>query len=1338
MTRVTARERSPYRTAIGEERQHRMRSGRSRRTLTRPLLAALVALGLTVPASAFAHAETGGSWHGPAFTTSFEAGQPQPGWTSTAENDAHGRPMVAGVTAGTLPLLPGSVKDRITAVTASAENAPNESAAKAADEDPSTKWLTFAATGWLRYQLSEDVTVRKYALTSANDFPDRDPKDFALQGSADGSTWTTVDSRTGQTFAGRFASKVYEVATPGAYRYYRLNVTGNNGSDGTQLADLVLSDGSPAPTPVPGMTTEVGSGPSSGPNVRANTGFTGVRALEYAGTHTAAGAVHAWNKLYDVHIPVARDTQLSYDIFPELTGGDLRYPSTYVSVDLHFTDGTYLSRLRRPAQDGNGVVLAPKAQGASKTLYAAQWNSVASTIGEVAAGKTADRILLGYDDPAGGTQPGATTQFKGWVDDLTIGAAPQRNRSASFAQHVDTRRGTNSSGSFSRGNNLPLAAVPNGFNFYTPVTDAGSDSWEYSYVGQNNADNLPALQALGISHEPSPWMGDRDMFQVMPSAASGTPDLDRTKRALTFEHSGEVAQPHYYGVTFTNGMKAEIAPADHSAVFRFTFTGDTGDLLFDNVDNNGGLTLDPAEGTLDGWSEHRSGSSAGATRMYVHAEFDQAPTAAAKVTGQGRDNVTGYAGFDTSAHKTVTMRVATSFISADQAKKNLALEIPAGTSFDTVKRYAERQWNAKLGKVEVQGATDDQLTTLYSNLYRMNLYPNSGYENTGTAARPVYRYASAFSTGAASTPTQTGAKVVDGKVYVNNGFWDTYRSEWPAYSLLESKTAGELANGFVQQYKDGGWTARWSSPGYSDSMTGTSADVSFADAYAKGVTGFDAKAAYDAAVKNATVVPTSSGVGRKGLSTSIFTGYTNTATDGSVSWSLDGYINDYGIGTMAARLATDPKTPAAERGRYKEESAYFLARAQNYTNLFNKGVGFFEGRKPDGTWRVTDSAFDPQQWGNEYTETNAFNYGFTVPQDPAGLASLYGGKQGLEKQLDTFFATQETASGDAGGYGGTIHEMLEARDVRMGELGMSNQPSFGIPYMYDYAGAPAKTQAAVREIQQRLFTGSSIGQGYPGDEDNGATSTWQIFSALGFYPLQTGSGNYVIGSPLFTKATVHLDNGKDITVKAPNNSRSNVYVQSLKVNGKSWDKVYLTQAQLSAGATLDFTMGAKPSTWGTGKNAVPASLTPAGGTPDPLTDTTGPGLGAASAAGGTDVSGLFDNTSATQANLPGTTAAVTYAYDGGAKQRAAFYTLTSGSTAAAQDPKSWQLQGSTGGGHWKTLDTRTGQAFTDRLQTRPFEIAHPGAYTSYRLVVTANNGSQETTSLAEVELLAHR
>ncbi|MEE4540630.1 GH92 family glycosyl hydrolase [Streptomyces sp. V4-01] len=1078
-----------------------------------------------------------------------------------------------------------------------------------------------------------------------------------------------------------------------------------------------------------GMTTGVGSGPASGPDIKPNVGFTGLKALQYSGTHTAGGGVWAWDKLYNVSIPVTQNLQLSYEIFPELTRNDLNYPSTYAAVDLHFTDGTYLSELSGPAVDQNGVNISPKAQGTGKILYANQWNRVASTIGTVAAGKTIDRILLGYDDTQGTAN---TTQFKGWVDDITLGAATP-NTAASFAQHVDTRRGTNASGSFSRGNNLPLTAVPNGFNFYTPVTDAGSSSWEYSYASQNNGDNLPTLQALGISHEPSPWMGDRDLFQVMPSAATGTPDLNRGNRALAFSHADETAQPHYYGVTFKNGIKAEIAPADHSAEFRFTFTGGNGDLLFDNTSNDGGLTLN-SDGTLDGYSDTSIGNGAGATRMFVHAEFDRTPTAAAKVTGQGRDNVTGYAKFDTSSNKTVTMRIATSFISLDQAKRNLSLEIPAGTSFDTVKNAAEQQWNAKLGKVEVQGASDDQLTTLYSDLYRMNLYPNSGYENTGTAAAPVYKYASPFSGATGSTTsTQTGAKIVSGKVYVNNGFWDTYRTEWPAYSLLESTTAGQLADGFVQQYKDGGWTTRWSSPGYADQMTGTSSDVAFADAYAKGAA-FDAKAAYDAAVKNATVVPTSAGVGRKGLDTSEFTGYTNTGQGGSISWSLDGYINDYGIGTMAAKLAADPATSATDRKKYQDESAYFLGRARNYTTVFNKNVGFFEGRTSSGAWRVADGSFDPQQWGNEYTETNAWNYAFTVPQDPNGLQSLYGGRAGLEAKLDAFFTTQETAVGDTGGYGGTIHEMIEARDVRIGELGMSNQPSFGIPYMYDYAGAPSKTQAVVRQIQQRLFTGSSIGQGYPGDEDNGATSTWQIFSALGFYPLQVGSDNYVIGSPLFTKATVHLDNGHDIVVNAPDNNRDNVYVQSLKVNGQDYTKPYLTGAQLTAGATLDFTMGSSPSSWGAADTTMPDQLTAAGQAPQPLGDTTGPGRGSASASDGTNVSGLFDDTSGSRVTFSNATPTVTYSYSGGAKQQATFYTLTS-ATNAAQDPKSWTLQGSTDGSNWTTLDTRTNESFPNRLQTRPFKITTPGSYSGYRLVVSAGNGDSRT-ALAEVELLA--
>ncbi|MFC7584328.1 GH92 family glycosyl hydrolase [Nonomuraea antimicrobica] len=451
--------------------------------------------------------------------------------------------------------------------------------------------------------------------------------------------------------------------------------------------------------------------------------------------------------------------------------------------------------------------------------------------------------------------------------------------------------------------------------------------------------------------------------------------------------------------------------------------------------------------------------------------------------------------------------------------------------------------------------------------------------------------------------------MADGKVYVNNGFWDTYRTTWPAYALLTPEAAGEMVDGFVRQYEDGGWIARWSSPGYADLMVGTSSDVAFADAYLKGVGGFDAEKAYEAAVKNATVAPPTRHVGRKGLPTSVFLGYTSVESTGeAMSWALDGYINDFGIANMAKALAE--RATGAERARYLEEHEYFRNRALNYVHLFDPAAGFFQGRAADGSFRRTPDAYDPRTWGFDYTETNGWNMAFHVPQDGRGLANLYGGADALAAKLDTFFATPETAL-FPGSYGGIIHEMREARDVRMGQYGHSNQPSHHIPYMYDYAGQPWKTQAKVREALSRLYLGSEIGQGYPGDEDNGEMSAWQIFGALGFYPLQMGSPAYAIGSPLFDKATVRLENGKKLVIRARDNSARNVYVQGLKVNGKAYGKTYLPHELITKGGELEFEMGPRPSRWGTGKDAAPPSITRDDRVPAPLHDVTGPGRGTA-------------------------------------------------------------------------------------------------------------------------------
>ncbi|HYJ67072.1 MAG TPA: GH92 family glycosyl hydrolase, partial [Nocardioidaceae bacterium] len=831
----------------------------------------------------------------------------------------------------------------------------------------------------------------------------------------------------------------------------------------------------------------------------------------------------------------------------------------------------------------------------------------------------------------------------------------------------------------------------------------------------------------------SPWMGDRQTFQVMPSAQSGEPATGKSARSLALSHADEVAKPYYYGVDFDNGVSAEMAPTDHAAIMRFGFPDANTALVFDNVDNRGGLRINADQGTVTGWTDTRSGLSNGATRMFVYAEFDD-PIAASSASG-----VRGWARFDAGDDGAVTMRIATSLISLDQAKHNLELEIADDATVDSVSADAKAAWDDKLDVIEVEGATPEQLTTLYSGLYRLFLYPNSAYENTGSDDDPVYRHAvqSSSSSGIpdGTTETQTGAPVVDGKVFVNNGFWDTYRTTWAAYSLLTPSDAGEMVDGFVQHYRDGGWVPRWSSPGYANLMTGTSSDVAFADAAVKGVPGLDLKDTYDAAVKNATVRPPGGNdpnIGRKGMVNSQFLGWVPDNIGEGVSWALEGYINDFGLSNMATMLAEDSDTPNAQRQRYREEAEYFRDRALSYVNMFDDRIGFFQGRDAKGDWKSDPADYDPRVWGHDhdYTETDGWNFAFHVPFDGQGLANLYGGRKALADKLDTFYSTPETAK-FVGSYGGVIHEMIEARDVRLGQWGFSNQVSHHIPWMYSYAGEPYKTQAITREVLSRMYQGSEIGQGYAGDEDNGETSAWYVFAALGIYPLQMGSDNYVIGSPLFTKATVHLENGKDLVINAPDNSADNVYVQGLTVNGKPYDKTYISHAMLTGGATLDFDMGSEPSDWGTGSASAPPSVTKGTAKPRPMHDVTGPTQGRATSSDGSNVRGLFDNTSATEVELPADSW-VRYDVRDDLRRLVRYYTLTSADGEPAADPTGWVLKGSNNGKSWTVLDQRSDATFDWRVQTRPFRVTRPGAYSDYRIEFTDGTAVR----LSEVELLS--
>ncbi|MEK8129999.1 GH92 family glycosyl hydrolase [Paenibacillus filicis] len=1276
------------------------------------------------------------------FFTSFEAGEAPPTWVNTTETDKSGKKMTSGVD-GNTPFagIPGNVSGSVVQVTARGENAPNEIATMLTDLNANTKWLDFSSKSWAQFKFDKPRVIVKYALTSADDEPGRDPKNWTLQGSNNGTDWTVLDTRTNQSFSNRFITNVYDFANTTAYLYYKLDITLNNGASIIQLAEVQLSDGIELPPPPPAdMKSDISSGPSGLYTAKNGVGWSGLKAMTIAGTNLSSGRTYSYNKIYEVDIDVTPQTELSYYLAPQfMSTKQTDYTSTYTAVDLAFSDGTYLHELG--ATDQYGYKVDAVSQGESKVLYNNQWNFVKSKIGEKAAGKKIKRILLAYDNPSAE----AGTSFKATVDDIKIDGNPAQPVYARLSDYVNTLRGTHSNGGFSRGNTFPAVAVPHGFNFWTPMTDAGSGSWVYTYNERNTANNLPVIQAFSLNHEPSPWMGDRQTFQVMPSGATGVPSANRTERQLEFNHANEIAKAHYYGVTFENGMKTEMTPTDHAAVFRFTFTGDESNLIFDNQNNNGGITLN-ADGSIQGYSDQRSGNSAGAARMFFYATFDKQVKASGTPSKLGGGaNVSRYYKFDTTADKVVTMKIATSLIGVEQAKKNLEMEVPASETFNSIKEKAQTKWDQLLGTIQVEGATEDQLISLYSNMYRLYLYPNSAFENTGTTQAPVYKHAdqTPLTTCSNSTPTQACAKILDGKSYVNNGFWDTYRTTWPAYSLFTPKMAGELVDGFVQQYKDGGWISRWSSPGYSNIMVGTSANVAFADAYLKGVTNFDVQSFYQSAIKDASVNPPNANVGRKGMHTAVFKGYTSYSDVGeALSWAMDGYINDFGIANLAKALAANTDSSDPYHAYYASDYDYYINRARNYVNMFNPNIGFFNGRDANGAWRNTPANFNPLAWGGgsgDYTETNAWNMAFHVPQDGQGLANLYGGKEKLAQKLDEFFSTPEDAQ-HPGTYGGLIHEMREARDVRMGNYGHSNQPSHHIIYMYNYTGQPSKTQALTREVLNRLYVGNAIGQGYAGDEDNGELSAWYIFSALGFYPLQMGSPEYAIGAPLFKKATINLENGKKLVINAPNNSMNNKYVQGLKVNGADYTKTSISHATLADGAVLDFDMGAAPSAWGTGSDDAPDSITKGHEIPRPYQDKTdrliGQGAGKVTDSAGTSanvLNNLFDNTSGTNASISSNAPWIQYDFTKG-KEKVYMYTLTSSTNNSNTDPASWTLKGSNDGKNWTLLDTRTDEKFPWRQQTRAFPISSEAEYASYRLEITANGGGA-TTSLAEIEFL---
>lgn len=983
---------------------------------------------------------------------------------------------------------------------------------------------------------------------------------------------------------------------------------------------------------------------------------------------------------------IANDSCFQYLVYPE-RGADA-YAATYACLDVLFEDGTRLSEI--DAADQYGFPLKPRAQGDAQALYVDQWNLVRCDLGKEAVGKTAVAVMACLDAPDRESKPRA------WFSEVEFGTTP--DASAPPVDLVDTRRGSNSTPMFSRGNTFPAVAVPNGFSLISPATDASRD-WFYAWSRHNNDDGYTPFAGFVFSHAPSPWMGDRAQLTVAPSW--GEP--------LMFLHRDEVARPYLWSATLMCGQSAEATPTDHGGILRFRSPNSNRlRLTLGSIEGQNQISANVDSHEVWGWVEEGSGLSTGHSRMFFYGRANH-PWA-------GVDHGNGQTTLD-SASPDLELRIATSFISSGQARHAFELEL-ANREWSNVEGSARAEWSKRLEILELPEATWDQKVAAYSNLYRVNLYPTSHTENLGTVTEPVFAYASpVLEPTGRSSDEQTGAVVVDGQMYVNHGFWDTYRTVWPLYALLYPEQAGRLADGFVEFARTGGWTPRWASPGYADLMPGTSSDAAFADLYTKDVPLPDPYATYEAGLRNATASPTEPGVGRRDAQYR-FLPFPMSDLPEAVAWAAEAGVNDAALAQMAEKLASQAND--LQRERLECEARYLARRSLSYRHGFDKQADFFRSHVEGSTH--PEGAFDPLTWGGDYTETNAWDYAFLAPHDGEGLSELYGSLGALEEKLDEYFTTPE--NGDRPGtYGGAIHEMFEARETRMGQFGVSNQPAHHVPFTYHLAGRPDKASAVSRAALKRLFRGSAIGQGYPGDEDNGEMSAWHLFAMTGLFPLQVGFPRYAIVAPAVQTAIWHLPDG-DLKVKAKTEDdfANATAVESLTIDGVQHTTAWIDHMAISKGAELEFTLSGE-SAWGTQPQHVLPSIeaSPLGPWRDltPRADIVGRGF-----TDGAIEMIIDDSLSPTVSVNRGST----LTFDFG-EERPEILTLTCGPSPHLA-PTSWRVVASADGNNWAEVASFTNERFQWPGQTRPFCIKGADDSARYFRLIFEDSGE-----LAQLEAL---
>lgn len=859
--------------------------------------------------------------------------------------------------------------------------------------------------------------------------------------------------------------------------------------------------------------------------------------------------------------------------------------------------------------------------------------------------------------------------------------------------------GTNNDGPrFSRGNQYPGVHTPFGMNAWSPASQDPDNSWFYQFTDKT-------FTGFKLSHQPSVWAQDHASLAVMPM--TGPLKTGPRQRQSQVSKDNEIASPYFYQQKLLSyDTVIKFAPTNRAGIFQFNFPAKESWVLIDSKNplKSSSNKLGPKE--IEG-----SITNSGIT-LYYNIVFNQEISSVKR-----RHDMNVAVNFAKGG--LVEMRMGTSYISRNQAKSNRLLELGERTLAEIV-AAGKKEWNEILSNIEVEGGNDEYKRTFYSAMYRTYAFPKVFWEPQGEDFTKA-QYRSPYD----------GEVHLDRKLWSGNGFWDTYRAVWPFFTIMYPSMTGEMLDGWVNSYRDGGWTARWSNPGYWECMISTHTDLIFADAYIKGIRNWDYQTGYEASIKNATQIGGYRGKGRRFMDRYQYLGYVPWTglndNDEVGARTVEHGVNDFGIARWAEALGKDT------------DASYFMNRSRGYLNLWSPEVRHFRAKDDKGEYRTSTETFDPYAWRYAWTEGNSWHYRTAPMHDGHGLAELFGGRGELAQGIDEVLSASTHFS--VGGYGREIHEMTEAKAIGekgFGQFALGNQPIQHMLHMYNFTDSPWKAQKWVRKAMTELFSsGLKDGYGYPGDEDNGQTSVWYVMNAIGLYSTSPGFPEYTIVSPLFSKASLKLESGKIFHMEAVNNNEKNIYIQEAYLNGRVLSKNYLSHTEIQAGGTLQLIMGSEPSSWGSRPEDSPSGITPIGEQPRYYKD-------------------LADSKSSFARGDSPQNETSSFAFDDDSNSKwlvydsigmigtklveargVNLYTISSGNDFPNRDPKSWILEGSSDGETWNVLDRQESVSWQGRQQLKIFEVEsanNDSQYSYYRINILENHGAEET-QISEIEFL---